>query len=390
MSAELETQTPIGEQIFQPIRASADNPARRQLEEILLRCDARGASDVHLTTGLKPFIRVLEYLRPLESPELTGRELEAMALSVMNEGQLKRFRETKQLDLAIFIDGGSRYRINVFLQRGTIAMAIRRLPQLIPSFDDLILPREVAQVSEFPYGLVLVTGPTGSGKSTTLAAILNHINQSRSCHILTIEDPIEYVHRNARSLVRQRELFTDVGTYHDALRAALREDPDVILVGEMRDQETVEAAVTAADTGHLVFSTLHTGDCVDAIGRVCGVYPLEKQDAIRDQLSRLLRCVISQRLVRTLDGTRRAPVLEVMRINLAIANMIRQGDLRQIYSVLQAEEEGMLLLEKSLACLVFSGLLDLDEAYHYCRDRSILQARLRTLERGATSPAKSY
>src|SRR6185436_5058653 len=228
------------------------------------------------------------------------------------------------------------------------------------------------------YGLVLVTGPTGSGKSTTLATIIHQVNLTRNCHVITIEDPIEFVHHNINSLGHQRELFCDVPTFASALRAALREDPDVILVGEMRDFETVQSAIIAAETGHLVFSTLHTGDCVGSISRMVSVFPSDEQVAVREQLSRTLRAVVSQRLIRRADCKGRVPAVEIMRVNPAIANLIRLGDQRQIYSVMQTgAEDGMLLLDQTLAHLTAEGQISKEEALNWCRDPSVFEARLR-------------
>jgi twitching motility protein PilT len=286
------------------------------------------------------------------------------------------------IDFAFFRDDGTRYRANVFRQRGTIAMALRRLANEFHSVDDLTLPPQLLRLAEFHNGMVLVTGPTGSGKSTTLATIINTINENRHSHISTIEDPVEFIHRNKKSLVRQRELHSDVPDFASAVRAALREDPDVLLVGELRDTETMRAAVTAAETGHLVLATLHTNDVVSTVSRVIGVFPSDEQDSIRNQLSRTLRGVVSQRLLHKAGETGRVPAVEVMFVTTAIPNLIRIGDVQQIYSLMQTgNNEGMLLLEQSLASLYAYGMIEKEEALRLVRDEGIFESRLRLIKK---------
>jgi len=303
-----------------------------------------------------------------------------MAAGLMTEAQRRVFAEQQQLDLAFFSADHTRYRVNVYQQRGVTALAIRRLDDEFRDLVSLNLPPQLADLAEFPYGLVIVTGPTGSGKSTTLASIIHQINSTRACHIITIEDPIEHVHKSLRSLMHQRELHCDVPSFASALRAALREDPDVLLVGEMRDLDTMRAAITAAETGHLVFSTLHTGDVVGSIGRMVGSFPADEQPMVRDQLSRVLRAVVSQRLLRRHDGQGRVPVVEIMRVNSAIANLIRLGDMRQGVSIISSSaDEGMLLLEQSLAYLTAAGIIAREEALIWCRDIGVFESRLKSL-----------
>ncbi|MGE0757653.1 MAG: type IV pilus twitching motility protein PilT, partial [Pirellulaceae bacterium] len=271
--------------------------------------------------------------------------------------------------------------INVFRQRGGVALAIRRLDEEFKSFTDLTLPPQMEKLATFPHGLVIVTGPTGSGKSTTLASLINRINETRQAHIITIEDPLEFIHTNKRSLVRQRELYCDVPSFADAVRASLREDPDVILVGEMRDLETMRAALVAAETGHLVFSTLHTGDAVGSISRMTSVFPAEEQSAVKNQLSRVLRAVVSQKLLHRVGGKGRVPAVEVMFVTPAVANLIRTGELQQIYSMMQTgNADGMLLLEQSLASLCHYGIISRDDALQLARDSTIFDSRLRKLQ----------
>lgn len=369
--------------IFQPLPARAGTEQyRAQLDALLDLCLERRASDVHLTGGVLPYFRIDNALVPIGNQPFSPHEVEQMAESLMTEHQHRVFQEKQSLDLAFFTPGKSRYRVNIFRQRGSVAMALRRLDDEFKTLVQLNLPPQLGELGNFPYGLVLVTGPTGSGKSTTLATIIHQVNLTRNCHVITIEDPIEYVHKNLKSLVRQRELFCDVPTFASALRAALREDPDVILVGEMRDFETIQAAIIAAETGHLVFSTLHTGDCVGSISRMVSVFPSDEQVAVREQLSRTLRAVVSQRLIRRADGKGRVPAVEIMRVNPAIANLIRLGDQRQIYSVMQTgSDDGILILDQSLAYLTAGGLITREEALNWSRDSSVFESRLRMAQK---------
>ncbi|MFN0017528.1 MAG: type IV pilus twitching motility protein PilT [Pirellulaceae bacterium] len=358
--------------------APATFVGRGQLDALLHLSLDRRASDLHLTGGMLPYLRIDNGLVPIGDQPLSAPDVEQMAESLMTDHQRRVFAEKQSLDLAFFTPSQTRFRVNIFRQRGCVAMAFRRLDDEFKTLVQLNLPPQLGELGNFPYGLVLVTGPTGSGKSTTLATIIHQINLTRNCHVITIEDPIEYVHRNIHSLVHQRELFCDVPTFASALRAALREDPDVILVGEMRDFETIQAAIIAAETGHLVLSTLHTGDCVGSISRMVSVFPSDEQVAVREQLSRTLRAVVSQRLIRRMDGKGRVPALEIMRVNPAIANLIRLGDQRQIHSVMQTgSDDGMLILDQSLASLTAGSLISKAEALHWCREPSVFEARLR-------------
>lgn len=355
--------------------------SRQKFTEILRLCEKLGASDIHLTSGVAPYMRVGGEVVRVSDEVTTPFAIEQMAMSMMTEHQRTVFAKTLSIDFAFFAESGVRYRANVFRQRGTIAMALRRLDNTFRSFNDLMLPPGLIQLAEFLHGLVLVTGPTGSGKSTTLATLIHEINLRRNCHIITIEDPLEFIHDNQKALVRQRELYSDVPTFADAIRAALREDPDVLLVGEMRDIETVRAALICAETGHLVFSTLHTNDVVSSVSRVVSVFPAEEQEGVRDQLSRVLRAVVAQRMLHRADDRGRVPVVEIMRVNVAVANLIRNGDLEQIYSVMQnGSNEGMLLLEQSLATLLAHNLIARDDATRLARDTRILESRLRRIQ----------
>ncbi len=345
------------------------------------------ASDIHLTAGVSPYFRIDSELVPSLDYVLMEEVIEQMAEGIMSPRQREVFREKLTIDLAFAAPSGTRFRINAFRERGQTALAIRRLDDTFRSLEELHLPSQFGDLAEFSHGLVIVTGPTGSGKSTSLAALLNRINGQRKGHIITIEDPVEFVHQNRRCLVRQRELYTDVPSFAAAVRAALREDPDVLLVGEMRDADTMRAAITAAETGHLVFSTLHTGDAVGAIDRMISVFPAEEQICIREQISRVLRAVVSQRLVRRCDGPGRVPALEIMRVNNAVANQIRLGEPHQIYSVMQtATHDGMLILEQSLADLTVKGLIDAEDGARLSRDVNIFESRLRMA--AARKPAR--
>lgn len=355
--------------------------AQHKLRELLDLCVELKASDLHLTSGVVPYMRLRNEMKPVSEETISPFAVDQMAMSMMSESQRQFFLEQHTIDFAFFSDSGTRFRVNVFRQRGTVAMCIRRLDEEFKSLDQLTLPPQLQKLADYLHGLVIVTGPTGSGKSTTLATIIDQINETRATHIITIEDPVEFIHPNKRSLVRQRELHCDVNSFADAVRASLREDPDVILVGEMRDVDTMRAAILAAETGHLVFSTLHTGDVVGAISRMIGVFPAEEQDAIRSQLSRVLRAVVSQRLLHRLDDSGRVPAVETMFVTPAIQNLIRTGDLQQIYSLMQTgNADGMLLLEQSLASLFAFGLISREEALQLVRDTSIFETRLRKIQ----------
>jgi twitching motility protein PilT len=313
----------------------------------------RGASDLHITTGTYPQIRIAGQLLPLTEFEvLTPPDTQRLAYSVLNEGQKQRFEEQSELDLSFGIQGLARFRCNVFRQRGAVSAAIRVIPHAIRPFEDLGLPRVVQELAERPKGLVLVTGPTGSGKSTTLAAMIDKINRERSEHIMTIEDPIEFVHEHKRCVVNQREVTSDTRTFRDALRAVLRQDPDVVLIGEMRDLETIAAAITIAETGHLTFGTLHTNSCAQTINRIVDVFPTGQQAQVRTQLSLVLEGVLSQTLVPKIGGGR-AMAMEIMVATPAIRNMIREEKVHQIYSALQSGAKfGMQTMNQALAELV--------------------------------------
>ena len=334
-------------------------------------------SDLHLTLNSSPLVRVHGELSMLRHAKLSAADLDTLLLPLLSERQRKVLDEKSSVDLAYEYSEETRFRVNMFYQRGALAAVFRQLPNLKLTLDALGMPKGLHSFADLKDGLVLVTGPTGSGKTTTLAAIIDKINRSKSCHIITIEDPIEFVHTNIRSLVTQRELFTDVPTFTDALRDALREDPDVILVGEMRDLDTMRTAVMAAETGHLVFSTLHSRDAVSSLTRMIGVFPIEEQAQIRQQLSTTLRGVVSQRLLKNMDGQGRVPAVEVMKVTSAISNLVRTGKLEQIYTAIETGgKHGMQTMELALAGLYKDGKIDRESALRMAKSESIILPRL--------------
>jgi len=334
------------------------------MHDLLTIMIERGASDLHVTTGTYPQIRLNGKLLQLNQYEqLTPQDTQRLAYSVLNEGQKQKFEEDNELDLSFGIQGLARFRCNVYRQRGAVAAAIRVIPFKIRNFQELLLPPIVEQLADRPKGLVLVTGPTGSGKSTTLAAMIDKINSERSDHIMTIEDPIEFVHQHKKCLVNQREVFSDTHSFKNALKSILRQDPDVVLVGEMRDLETISAALTIAETGHLTLGTLHTNSCAQTMNRIIDVFPTSQQGQVRAQLSLVLEGVLSQQLVPTADGRGRAMALEIMVTTPAIRNLIREEKLHQIYSVMQAGQKfGMQTMNQSLFELVQKRRIARDEA----------------------------
>jgi twitching motility protein PilT len=334
------------------------------MHDLLTIMIERGASDLHVTTGTYPQIRLNGRLIGLNQFEqLTPQDTQRLAYSVLNEGQKQKFEEENELDLSFGIQGLARFRCNVYRQRGAVAAAIRVIPFKIRSFADLNLPPIVEQLADRPKGLVLVTGPTGSGKSTTLAAMVDKINSERSDHIMTIEDPIEFVHQHKKSLVNQREVFSDTHSFKNALKSILRQDPDVVLVGEMRDLETISAALTIAETGHLTLGTLHTNSCAQTMNRIIDVFPTSQQGQVRAQLSLVLEGVLSQQLVPTADGRGRVMALEIMVTTPAIRNLIREEKIHQIYSVMQAGQKfGMQTMNQSLCDAVTKRKIARDEA----------------------------
>jgi twitching motility protein PilT len=325
----------------------------------------RNASDLHLTAGSPPVIRVNGRLqRLLEYEKLEPEETRSLIYRIISTEQQKNLETQRSLDFAYSVPGLARFRVNAFFQRESLAAAFRMIPARIRALEELNMPSSLYELAENPRGLVLVTGPTGSGKSTTLASLLDHVNKTRHEHILTIEDPIEFLHWHGSCIVNQRELGPDATTFADALRAALREDPDVILVGEMRDLETISTALTAAETGHLVFATLHTQSAPQTIDRVIDAFPAGQQGQIRVQLAATLQGVVTQNLVPTADGRGRVAALEILIPDDAVRNLIRQAKIEQVYSVMQTStSRGMMTMEQSLADLVQRRVIASDVAY---------------------------
>jgi len=331
-----------------------ENPPQISLSELLHRLSEMGGSDLHITTGTAPLVRVHGEVRPLEGYRpLTSSETKQLAYSVLTDAQKHRFEENLELDLSFGVKGLSRFRANIFNQRGAVGAVFRAIPYEIKSFDELGLPQVVKELCTKPRGLVLVTGPTGSGKSTTLAAMIDKINRDRHEHILTIEDPIEFLHNHKNCIVNQREVNADTKGFPQALRTALRQDPDVVLVGEMRDLETIESALRIAETGHLTFATLHTNSAVSTINRIIDVFPSVQQAQVRAQLSLTLEGILCQSLLARADGRGRALAMEILVPNSAIRNLIREDKVHQIYSMMQTGQDiyGMQTFNQSLATL---------------------------------------
>jgi twitching motility protein PilT len=341
-----------------------------------------GGSDLHLSIGSPPQVRVDGELRRLELPDLTPDITKALAYSVLTDAQKKEFEESFELDMAFGLRGVGRFRCNVFNQKGAVGAVFRLIPEKIRSLEELGLPPVLAEMSDKPRGLVLVTGPTGSGKSTTLAAMIDRINLARKSHILTIEDPIEFLHQHKSCLINQRELHADTKSFTKALRAALREDPDVVLVGEMRDLETMEAAMKLAETGHLTMATLHTNSAAQTITRIIDAFPAHQQSQIRTQLSLVLEGIVTQALIPKSSGNGRVAALEILVATPAIRNLIRDDKIHQIYGTMQAGQEklGMQTMNQSLARLVEKRVITRDEALGTSSHRDEL---ITLLERGA-------
>jgi twitching motility protein PilT len=338
----------------------------------------KGASDMHITTGSPPLLRIDGAVVPLKLPPLSPIETKQLCYSVLTEEQKIAFEKNKELDLSFGVKSLARFRANIFMQRGAVSAAFRNIPFKILSFDELGLPQVVADLANKARGLVLVTGPTGSGKSTTLASMIDKINSETRQHIMTIEDPIEYLHPHKRCIVNQREVGADTTSFKDALKYVLRQDPDVVLVGEMRDLETIEAALTIAETGHLVFATLHTNSAIQSINRIIDVFPSHQQPQVRAQLSFVLEGVVSQLLIPKANGPGRAMALEVMVPNAAIRNLIREDKIHQVYSQMQVGQgkHGMQTLNQCLYGLVQRRLVSVEDALGHAYEPDELQMML--------------
>ena len=315
-----------------------------------------GASDLHLSSGSIPMVRINGIMKPLNMSATSDEDMSSILPQVMNDDQIENFHNNKEIDFSSRLEGKGRFRVNFFQQIRGLAAVFRAIPEIPKGFDELALPPILENLSMLDRGLVLLTGPTGSGKSTTLAAMVDHINQNRECHIITVEDPVEYFHSSNQCMINQRELGASTHSFANALRSALREDPDVILVGEMRDLETISLALTAAETGHLVLSTLHTSSAVKAVDRIIDIFPSSQKGQIRSMMSESLEAVIAQKLLQTKDKKSRIPALEIMIATTAIRNLIREDRIYQIPSVMQAGGvEGMQTLDQDLQPLVSQG-----------------------------------
>lgn len=358
-----------------------------KLDDILTLALKKDASDVHLKAGLVPVIRKHGKLRPLQNglPQLSNQEIEDMAFSIMDEDQRKHYAANRDLDLGYGVSGLGRFRINVFRQRGSTRMVIRNIPFQIPTTEDLNLPAIVKRISDFERGLILVTGVTGSGKSSTLASMIDQVNSTKNKHILTIEDPIEFLIRDRKSIISQRELGVDTRSFAGALRAALRQDPDVILIGEMRDRETIEIAMVAAETGHLVLSTLHTFDAQESINRILTAFEPHQQEQIRLQLASVLKAVISQRLARRKDKLGFVPAVEVLLVNARAREMIedpqKTSDLRHVIEE-SKDTMGMQSFDQSLMDLLTQDLIEYDEAMRLASNPEDFQLRFSGVSSG--------
>jgi twitching motility protein PilT len=348
------------------------------MHQLLKLMVSQGASDLHISTNSPPELRIDGELVPLKSEPLSPAQTRALCMSLLTDEQRRKFESDNELDFSFGIEDVARFRGNVFVQRGSVAGAFRYIPNRIRTFEELCLPPVLKEMSELPRGLVLITGPTGSGKSTTLATLIDHINRSFKKHIITIEDPIEYVHSNRQSLVNQREIGSDTESYHSAVRYLLRQDPDVVLLGELRDKESIETALVLAETGHLVLSTLHTNSCAQTINRIIDVFPAGQQDQIRTQLSFVLEGVVCQQLLVKAGGRGRTIALEIMRATAGIRNLIREDKIHMIYSTIQLNrtKSSMQTMNQALADLCLKKVITVDEALSHTSDMVELKQML--------------
>jgi twitching motility protein PilT len=368
-------QRPDAPSLEEPEPDPFDEPQGIHINQLLEMVIELRGSDLHLTAGSSPVIRVHGELRPVDTIEpLNGSDIREMVYAILTQKQREKFENELELDCSYTLPGRSRFRVNVFLQRDSVGAVLRAIPYQIVDFDELGLPPSVKAFADLPRGLVLVTGPTGSGKSTTLASLVDIINRTKALHIMTVEDPIEFLHTHKRAVVNQREVGEDTRSFSEALRHVLRQDPDVILVGEMRDLDTIQTALTAAETGHLVFATLHTQDAPQSIDRIIDVFPSHQQQQVRVQLASALQGIVTQQLLRTPDGGGRAVAAEVLVATPAVRNLIREGKIYQIYSIMQAGAKfGMVTMDQHLARLVKAGRVSLESALERCANEDDLR-----------------
>jgi len=341
------------------------------LDDLLIEVLEKEASDLHITAGVPPVVRVNGELQPLTHlPVLTANDTQKLIYSILTQEQREQVERNKEFDFSYSLAGRSRFRVNIYYQRNSLAAAFRLIPMNIKGLSELGLPLVLEQLTKKPRGFVVVTGPTGSGKSTTLAALIDLINSTRAVHIMTVEDPIEYLHKHKKAIVNQREVHADTHSFKNALKYVLRQDPDVILIGEMRDIETISTALTAAETGHLVFATLHTQDAPQTIDRIIDVFPPHQQQQIRMQLASSLQGIIAQQLLPAIDGSGRVVAVEVLIPTPAIRNMIREGKIHMIYNAMQTGQKfGMQTMDQSLAELYRRGKISLDTALSQAQDQ---------------------
>ena len=345
------------------------------ISELLIFVQKENASDLHLSAGEIPMVRIHGDMKRIEMPPLSREELHVMLYDILSDQQRKRFEEVHELDFSLDLKGIARYRVNAFRQARGEAVVFRVIPSKILSLEQLGLPKSLREVTKNERGLVLVTGPTGSGKSTTLAAMIDVLNNSLNGHIITIEDPIEFVHESKKCLINQRELGSHTHSFANALRSALREDPDIILVGEMRDLDTISLALTAAETGHLVFSTLHTSGASKTVDRIIDVFPAGQQDQVRAQFAESVQAIISQVLLKRRTGRGLVPALEVMIGTPAVRNLIREGKVAQLPSAIQTGQKfGMITLDQSLKDLVGKGVVDKEECFYFASSPSVFNS----------------
>jgi twitching motility protein PilT len=361
------------------------------VQELLSHVLEKEASDLHLTAGAAPTIRVHGDLKPVEGYDIMEpEELRRMVYAILTQAQRERLEQELELDLSYSLPGKARFRVNVYFQRDAIGAAFRLIPFAIRKLDELGLPKQVGDFARLPRGMVLVTGPTGSGKSTSLAALVDIVNSEREVHIMTVEDPIEYLHQHKKAIVNQREIGTDTRSFASALKHVLRQDPDVILVGEMRDLETIQTALTAAETGHLVFATLHTQDAPQTIDRMIDAFPPYQQQQVRAQLSTTLQGIVTQQLLQSADGRSRAVAAEVLVATSAVRNMIREAKVHQIYGAMQAGGRyGMQTMDSALAHLVAIGKISMEMAKERCHDEQELKRLTTGVVSGMTMGSRS-
>jgi twitching motility protein PilT len=343
--------------------------ARADMKNLFDLVMVRKASDLLLTAGAPPLLRINGELKATEYPEMTPDENKRLVYSILTDKQREKFEETRELDMSIGVTGGHRFRVNVYMQKGCVTAALRAIAEQIPTLEELGLPKIIAKLAFRPQGLILVTGPTGHGKTTTQAAMLDLINSHKRCHIITVEDPIEYVHHHKKSVIDQREIGSDTLSFPAALKYVLRQDPDVILIGEMRDLETISSALTAAETGHLVIATLHTNDAIQTVDRVVDVFPSQQQQQIRMQLALSMLAIVSQRLLPRANGKGRVLAAEILRNNSAVGNLVREAKTHQIYSIMETHsKDGMITLDSSIKQLYLRGIISYDVAVNHVRN----------------------